>query len=300
MKLKTTPYGERLGIDEGTLARVLGEYFLESSRAKGFDEQGFLDIILKEKNHNSLEHLYDFKLSLDSGKYVALRDVVEFVEVENYEKMFKKDGKKRWMVFSDVDSPVTPTEVLKALNPTLEAIRAEGLVEIGFGGEKEQNDQLAREMGIASAIALFLIFVTLLVMFDSYRLAFIILSVVPFSLFGVVAGHTLMGMDFSMPSMIGALGLAGVVINDGIIMLDFIRKTTTLEALLARAKLRLRPIILTSITTLVGLSTLIFFPSGQAVILQPLAVSLGFGLLWGTFLNLVYLPTLYAFVSKVK
>lgn len=300
IKLKTTPYGERLGIDEGTLARVLGEYFLESSRAKGFDEQGFLDIILKEKNHNSLEHLYDFKLSLDSGKHVALRDVVEFVEVENYEKMFKKDGKKRWMVFSDVDSPVTPTEVLKALNPTLEAIRAEGLVEIGFGGEKEQNDQLAREMGIASAIALFLIFVTLLVMFDSYRLAFIILSVVPFSLFGVVAGHTLMGMDFSMPSMIGALGLAGVVINDGIIMLDFIRKTTTLEALLARAKLRLRPIILTSITTLVGLSTLIFFPSGQAVILQPLAVSLGFGLLWGTFLNLVYLPTLYAFVSKVK
>ncbi|MBE0495252.1 MAG: efflux RND transporter permease subunit [Campylobacterales bacterium] len=300
IKLKVTPYGEILGIDEGTLARVLGEYFLESSQAKGFDDEGFFDVILKEKNHNSLERLRSFMLTLDSGKQVALRDVVEFVEVENYEKIFKKDGKKRWMVFSNVASDITPSEVLKELKPTLDAIASEGVVNVGFGGEKEQNDQLVREMSMASAIALFLIFVTLLVMFDSYRLAFIILSVVPFSLLGVVAGHSIMGMDLSMPSMIGALGLAGVVINDGIIMLDFIRKTTTMEALLGRAKLRLRPIVLTSITTLAGLSTLIFFPSGQAVILQPLAVSLGFGLLWGTFLNLVYLPTLYAFVSKVK
>lgn len=300
LKLDVTPYGQMLGISEGMLAQVLGEYFLESSRAKGFDAQGYLDVVLKEKYHNTLERLKHFALTLEDGRRVALHDVVHFVEVENYEKIFKKDGKKRWMVFSNVDAGFTPTHILAKLEPTLETIRAEGKVQIGFGGEKEQNDQLAKELGLAAVIALFLIFVTLLVMFDSYRLAFIILSVVPFSLLGVVVGHGLMGMDLSMPSMIGALGLAGVVINDGIIMLDFIRKTTTLEELLARAKLRLRPIILTSITTLVGLSTLIFFPSGQAVILQPLAVSLGFGLLWGTFLNLVYLPTLYAFVTKVK
>jgi len=83
-------------------------------------------------------------------------------------------------------------------------------------------------------------------------------------------------------------------------MLDFIRRTTDSAALLDRASLRLRPIVLTSITTLIGLSTLIFFPSGQAKILQPLAVSLGFGLFWGTILNLLYLPTLYAVVNKIK
>ncbi len=83
-------------------------------------------------------------------------------------------------------------------------------------------------------------------------------------------------------------------------MLDFIRHSKNVEELLNRAKLRLRPIFLTSITTLVGLSTLIFFPSGQAVLMKPLSVSLGFGLFWGTFLNLVYLPTLFSLVTHTK
>lgn len=155
-------------------------------------------------------------------------------------------------------------------------------------------------MTMASLLALFLMSMTLLIMFNSFVHTLMIISVIPFSILGVFLGHQIMGLDLTMPSIIGALGLAGVVINDGIIMLDFIRKATTVDELLARAKLRLRPIVLTSITTLAGLSTLIFFPSGQAIIMQPLAVSLGFGLFWGTFLNLVYLPTLYALVTRIK
>jgi multidrug efflux pump subunit AcrB len=300
VKLKINPYGQKLGITEGMLTQRLASYFLENTRAKGFDNQGLVEIILQDARKDSYERLRTFPLLLDSGQKVALGDVVDFIEEHNYEKLYKKEGQKRWMVFSNVEPKIAPSTVLKKLEPTLESVQKEFNVEVGFGGEKEQNDQLLREMTIASVVAMFLIFVTLLVMFDSFKLSLMVLSVVPFSFFGVVLGHTVMGMDFSMPSAIGALGLAGVVINDGIIMLDFIRKANNIETLLAQAKLRLRPIILTSITTLVGLSTLIFFPSGQAVILQPLAVSLGFGLLWGTFLNLVYLPTLYAFIVGTK
>jgi multidrug efflux pump subunit AcrB len=298
IKLRITPYGEKLGFDEGTIASRLGAYFLESSRAKGFDETGVVEVVMHDTRNNSLERLRHFPLETIEGKTVLLHEVVAFESVQNYEKLYKKDGQKRWLVFSNVEPEVTPTEVLEQLEPTLAQLRQDKDLDVRFGGEKEQNDQLIKEMTLASLVALFLIFVTLLVMFDSFKLSLIILSVVPFSLFGAVAGHAIMGMEFSMPSAIGALGLAGVVINDGIIMLDFIRKTNNVEALLKRAKLRLRPILLTSITTLVGLSTLIFFPSGQAVILQPLAVSLGFGLLWGTFLNLVYLPTLFAFITN--
>jgi multidrug efflux pump subunit AcrB len=102
-----------------------------------------------------------------------------------------------------------------------------------------------------------------------------------------------------MPSIIGILGLSGVVINDGIIMLDFLKGTHRAEEFFRRAKLRLRPILITSITTFLGLYTLIFYASGQAVILQPIAISIGFGLMWGTFLNLIYLPTLFAVVNGI-
>ena len=103
-----------------------------------------------------------------------------------------------------------------------------------------------------------------------------------------------------MPGMIGVVGLIGVVVNDGLIMVSFIKKSKDLEELMYLARTRLRPILLTSITTVLGLSTLIFFASGQAMILQPMAVSLGFGILWATVLNLVYVPLLYAVVYRIK
>lgn len=127
-----------------------------------------------------------------------------------------------------------------------------------------------------------------------------IMSVIPFSILGALLGHKLLGINLTMPSMIGILGLAGVVINDGIIMLDFLKGTHKSEEFFKRAKQRLRPIIITTVTTFLGLFTLIFYASGQAVILQPIAISIGFGLIWGTVLNLIYLPTLYAMVNNIS
>ena len=93
------------------------------------------------------------------------------------------------------------------------------------------------------------------------------------------------------------LGLSGVVINDGIIMMMNLKKATTIEEIYHFASKRFRPIMLTSITTLIGLATLIFFPTGQAIIFQPMAIALGFGLLWGTVLNLLYLPVLFVVLN---
>jgi multidrug efflux pump subunit AcrB len=117
--------------------------------------------------------------------------------------------------------------------------------------------------------------------------------------FGVLAGHMIMGINMTMPSLIGAIGLAGVVVNDGLLMVLFIRKAKNTDELIHFAKTRLRPIVLTSITTVLGLATLIFFSSGQAMILQPMAVSLGYGIAWATVLNLLYVPLLYAVVRRI-
>jgi multidrug efflux pump subunit AcrB len=109
-----------------------------------------------------------------------------------------------------------------------------------------------------------------------------------------------MGLNMTMLGMIGIVGLAGVVVNDGLIMVDFIKKAKDTEELMSRAKTRLRPILLTSLTTVLGLLTLIFFASGQAMILQPMAVSLGFGIAWATVLNLLYVPLMYSVAYRIK
>lgn len=300
IKLRVNGYGKSLGITEQMISGYLGSYFLGSAKGKSFDDKGLLEFVFEDKRKDRLETLKNFNITLDSGKSVSLSDVTEFVTFQNYEKISKQNGDKRRTVFSDVKTGYTPTEILKQMEETIEDLKNEYSLKIYLGGEKEKNEQLAKEMTQASVLALFLIFVTLLIMFDSFKYAAIILSVVPFSILGVFIGHTIMGLDLSMPSMIGALGLAGVVVNDGIIMLDFIRRTANVDEVLERAVLRLRPIMLTSITTLAGLSTLAFFPSGQAVILQPIAISLGFGLFWGTILNLFYVPALFSLVTHKK
>ena len=125
------------------------------------------------------------------------------------------------------------------------------------------------------------------------------MSVIPFSMLGLYMGHFLLGLHITVPSLIGAIGLAGVIVNDGIIMMDSIKKSRNMEEFYANASKRFRPVILTSITTIVGLFTLIFFASGLAVSFQPMAVTIGFGLLWGTILNLLYLPIMYKYVTKI-
>ena len=109
-----------------------------------------------------------------------------------------------------------------------------------------------------------------------------------------------MGINFTMIGMIGVVGLAGIVVNDGIIMIEFLKNVKDIKHLKDRASDRVRPILLTSITTILGLATLILYPFGQSVILQPLAIAIGFGLAFSTMLNLFYLPLFFAILKKIK
>jgi multidrug efflux pump subunit AcrB len=153
-------------------------------------------------------------------------------------------------------------------------------------------------MLFAGSVAIALITLSLLYLFNSFRETLMMISVIPFSFLGVLAGHLVLGLNLSFPSVIGLLGLSGIVVNDGIIMLMNLKRATSLDEIFYYASKRFRPIILTSITTVIGLSTLAFFPTGQAAIFQPMAVALAFGLGWGTILNLLYLPVLYILIHR--
>jgi len=298
-RLRINDYGERLGLSEGEVAQLLSGYFLQRRHALTFGREGVVEIRTEDIAKDELARLESFRLPLSDGRTVRLSEVAEFEKSRDFAQIKKRDGEPVKTIFASVDKKkITANEVIDRLAPLLEEVRSEG-IRLTLLGEKEKNRQLADEMKGATLLALFLILVALLLIFSRIKYALMVMSVIPFSVMGALAGHLLLGINLSMTSIIGILGLAGVVVNDGIIMLDFLHGTRESPAFFARAKLRLRPILITSTTTFLGLSTLIFFATGQAVILQPIAVSIGFGLLWGTILNLYYLPTLYAVVNGI-
>ncbi|GIT99641.1 multidrug transporter AcrB [Sulfurovum sp. TSL6] len=299
-KIRINAYGEQLGLSEVGIAQTLSGYFLDSRKAMTFSPNGVMEIRTKSIGKDSETTLMNFMIPTPSGSVVKLTDVVDIEKLRAYEKIEKRDGNTVKSVFANIDKKkTTAVAVLKKIKPLLDAIEDEG-IDVSLLGEQEKNQQFKNDMIRSLIIAVFLILITLLFIFPKIRYALMVMSVIPFSLLGALLGHMLIGINLSMPSVIGMLGLAGVVINDGIIMLDFLHGTHNAETFYERAKLRLRPILITSITTFLGLFTLIFYATGQAVILQPIAISIGFGLIWGTVLNLVYLPSLYAVVNKIQ
>ncbi|HEY9130039.1 MAG TPA: efflux RND transporter permease subunit [Sulfurovum sp.] len=299
-KLRINSYGEQLGLSEVGIAQTLAGYFLDSRKAMTFSDNGVMEIRTKSIDKDSEKTLMEFMLPTPNGSFVKLTDVVEIKKIRAFEMIEKRDGNTVKAVYANIDKKkTTAVDVLKQIKPVLESIREEG-IEVSLLGEDEKNQQFKNDMIRSLIIAVFLILITLLFIFPKIRYALMVMSVIPFTMLGALLGHMLVGVNLSMPSVIGMLGLAGVVINDGIIMLDFLHGTHNANTFYERAKLRLRPILITSITTFLGLFTLIFYATGQAVILQPIAISIGFGLIWGTVLNLVYLPSLYAVVNKIK
>nr|MBL0721134.1 efflux RND transporter permease subunit [Sulfurovaceae bacterium] len=279
---------------------ALSNFYLSKLISNTFDDSGILEIKIEKTNKDNLDALKNFGLVLDDKRVVALKDVVIFHTMKSFEKLTKDNGVKNFYLFANVNPQIiTAKEVLLFLEDDFQKLQKSGLT-ISLKGEQEKRGELLHDMILASALAITLIMLSMMYLFNSFRETFMMLSVIPFSILGVLIGHMIIGLNLSMPSFIGILGLAGVVINDGIIMMVTLKKVKNMDEFYISAASRLRPIVLTTITTLVGLSTIIFFPTGQAVIFQPLAIALGFGLAWGTVLNLLYLPVLFIVVNQKR
>ena len=293
-------YGKQLGLTDSNVANAISSFFMEKEQTNTFNEDGIIKIITKSLHKDKLQELENFYIPLENGQFVQLKEVIYFKIERNFNEIEKVNGQIYKKVLANVESEIiNSNEVLNELEQIINELKQKG-VTVNFGGEKEKSDKFAFDLLKAFFASLFLIFITLLIIFPSVKTTFVILSVIPFTILGPIIGHFIMGINLNSQSMIGMLGLAGVVINDGIIMLDFLHHTRTKKEFFQKAKLRVRPILITSITTILGLFTLIFFPTGESIMLQPIAVSLGFGILWGTILNLVYVPALFATLYKIK
>ncbi|MCA9259830.1 MAG: efflux RND transporter permease subunit, partial [Planctomycetales bacterium] len=176
-------------------------------------------------------------------------------------------------------------------------------VSVRWEGQQEQTSESVRSLLINLAVALVAMFALLTLQFTSYFQPLLIMAIIPFGIVGAVAGHAAMGLPLTMFSLFGLVTLTGVVVNDSIVLIDFInhrvRSGVSLEeALVDAGKRRLRPILLTSFTTIGGLLPLMFEQSFQAQILIPMAVSICFGLMASTLLCLILVPTFYSLQAR--
>ncbi len=301
LKIKINEYGQLLGFNESNVRDQLSVYYLKGEFGKVFNDDGLLRIKIDSNLKDFISSIKKVELNVpNSNQIVALKDIADFIYKQGFVTIKKENGKRIRSVFASIDKKViTSSEVMQKIKPVLKNLKKSGIT-VEIKGEEKENAKSKKEMAQAAVVAIFLIFITLVWLFDSIVKSLIVVSTIPLVLLGVLIGHFVMGLNLSMPGLIGIVGLAGVVVNDGLIMVDFIKNAKNSEELMQRAKTRLRPIFLTSLTTVLGLFTLMFFASGQALILQPMAVALGFGIAWATVLNLWYVPLAYAIIYKIR
>lgn len=178
-------------------------------------------------------------------------------------------------------------------------------IKYSFEGEAKEQQQSFGSLSWGFIFVLFIIYSLLAIPFKSYFQPLIVMSVIPFGIVGAVMGHWIMMMDLTMMSLLGMMALIGVMVNDSLVLVDFINKhrqdtESIMKAVLNAGVARFRPIILTSLTTFVGLMPLLFEKSTQAQFLIPMAVSLGFGILFATVLTLLFVPINYIVAEDIK
>jgi len=174
-----------------------------------------------------------------------------------------------------------------------------------FLGEKKDADEAFSGMYDALAISIIIIFFMLTALFKSLLDPIVVMVVIPFGMIGVIIGHAIFAYNLQFLSIVGMLALSGIIVNDSLILIDFIKKKRAegldrIHAVVEACKVRARPIILTTITTFLGVSPLIFFSTGQTKFLAPMAVSLGFGLVFATVLILLALPCFYLIADDFR
>ena len=314
LKLKMTPEGEALGLSLGALAQQVRQAFYgeEAQRIQRGRDDVRVMVRYTEAERESLASLDDMRVRTSEGSEVPFRTVANASLGQGYSSIKRADRKRVVNVTADVDrTQITADEVVGDLSRSyFPVIRAEHpQVSLSLEGEQRQSGEYLISLVFPFMIALFAIYALLAIPLRSYVKPFIIMSVIPFAFIGAIWGHQIMKLaglvsGLAMMSILGMIAAAGVVVNSSLILVYAINQrrdagSTTAGAVVDAATSRCRPIVLTSMTTFVGLMPLMFNTSVQAQFLVPMAVSLSFGVLFATVITLLVVPSIYLFFEDL-
>ncbi|MGD1934204.1 MAG: efflux RND transporter permease subunit [Candidatus Phaeomarinobacter sp.] len=297
--LQVNPRGAALGFTTETVGRQVRNSF-EGAISKRFardDEEVTVRVQLPESEKSrALEDLF---LRTPEGREVPLTEMVAIREQSGFSRLRREDGQRFVSIAAEVDAVAADS------NAIIRALPAAGLTDIAakynlqyeFSGRAEEQGAAFADLGAGSLIALIAIYIILAWVFASYARPIVVMSIIPFGLVGAVLGHLVMGFDLTILSFVALLGLAGILVNDSIILVNQIDNRlddgeSVRDAVIGGVQDRLRAVLLTSLTTVGGLTPLLFETSLQAQFLLPMAITLAWGLATATFLVLLVVPAI--------
>jgi multidrug efflux pump subunit AcrB len=304
------PEGRSLGLTASDLARQVRGAFYGSEALRQQRGRDTIKIMVRlPENERASEYTIEkFKLLTPEGGEIPLEQAASVEYGTSYTSITRTNGRRTIYVASDVALDKTSAE---KVTEALEMNELPRLVEkypgLSYTAEGERKDASESLGSLFSGfiVALLVMYCLVAIPFKSYVQSLVVLFAIPFGFVGALAGHLIMGYKLSLISMFGLVALSGVVINDSIVLVHTANRLvdggmSLIEAVQKAGVRRFRPIILTSVTTFLGLAPMIFETSLQARILIPMAISLGFGVMFGTLITLLLVPAFYIIETDIK
>jgi multidrug efflux pump subunit AcrB len=307
LDFRLLPEGRLLGLTPSDVGRQLRDAFYGAvaiRQLRGINEIE-VRVKLPETERKDLYNLEDLVIRTPDGTEVPLLDVARLDRGEAFTSIHRRDGRRVITVGMDVEPKRAISRVLASIkNEVLPQLRADfpGLTWTFQGSQAEMRESTQALWG-GFGLAMAVVYGLLAIAFGSYLQPFIVMAAIPFGIVGAVIGHILLGFDLSLISLMGVIALSGVVVNDSLIMIDYANRhrsgLSPFEAIHQAGLRRFRPIMLTTLTTFGGLTPIILETSRQAAYLIPMAVSLGFGIIFATAIILVIVPCLYLILEDL-
>ena len=308
IKIQLSEQGRALGLNLADVSRQVRQAYFGAQVQRiqrGRDDIRVM-VRLPLEERRSIAGLQGMLISIPGGGQVPLSSVAKLEAGQSPATIRRIDRYRVVNVTADVEKQQTNMTVLNAdLKVYLDELvqRYPGINHSLEGEAKEQRESFG-SLGLSIIFVLIIIYALLAIPFKSYVQPLLVMSVIPFGIIGAIMGHWLMGLDLTMMSLLGLLALSGVVVNDSLVLVDYINKKRAemplKEAVLVAGAARFRPVMLTSLTTFIGLMPLLFEQSTQAQFLIPMAVSMAFGIIFATFITLILIPVNYLLLEKLR
>lgn len=310
IRLAIKPQAEVLGLDLEALAQQVrfGFYGAEAQRIQRGDEEVKVMVRYPRAQRTSISHLENMRVRTPAGEDIPFSEVAEIEMGQGYSNIIRVDGNRSITITGAANKDeVDPSEISGKIEESFIPELLAGYPSVKAtveGASKEQSEAIV-SLAKGFAFAMFAIFALMAIPLKSYTQPLIIMSVIPFGIVGAIVGHLIMGQSVNVLSICGIIALSGVVVNDSLIMVDFVNRArsngyTMMEAAINAGSQRFRAIILTSLTTFMGLMPIIFEGSLQAQVVIPMAISLAFGILFATVITLLLVPALYIILEDLK
>lgn len=301
LHLQLLPGAEKLGLDLATVSEQVRQAYYGEEVQRLPRENGDVKVMVrypKESRYN-LESLNNFRVRTSDGREIPLLSVVDVEMVAGVQRIQRQDGERVVRVTADVTSDVMSdinNDVVNNFLPTLEIKYPEIVVK--HSGQARAEEDFLNELMALYLVALFVMYALIAVAFKSYFLPLLIMTAIPFAFMGAVYGHLAFDISMAMFSFFGIGAAAGVVVNDNLVLVDYVERLrregySAVEAVIEAGVARFRPILLTTVTTFVGLVPIMLERSTDAQFLKPAVIALAFGVFFALFVTVFLVPSLY-------